>query len=52
MIFRDLTEILKEAAQQFKVITIFRPRQSGKTTLAQETFKNYKYISFNTVDIF
>lgn len=51
MIFRDLTEILKEAAQQFKVITILGPRQSGKTTLAQETFKNYKYISLEDLDI-
>ena len=51
MISRDLTEILKEAAQQFKVITILGPRQSGKTTLAQETFKNYKYISLEDLDI-
>ena len=50
MIHRELTETLREAAQQFKVITILGPRQSGKTTLAQTTFKKHRYISLEDLD--
>ena len=50
MIHRELTVTLREAAQQFKVITILGPRQSGKTTLAQTTFKKHRYISLEDLD--
>jgi predicted AAA+ superfamily ATPase len=50
MIHRELTQTLKQAAKQFKVVTILGPRQSGKTTLAQTTFKKYRYISLEDLD--
>ena len=50
MIKRELAATLKEAAEQFKVVTILGPRQSGKTTLAQTTFKKYRYISLEDLD--
>lgn len=50
MIKRELTQTLKEAADQFKVVTILGPRQSGKTTLAQMTFKKHRYISLEDLD--
>jgi len=45
MITRDLTASILEAASQFPVIAVLGPRQSGKTTLVQKCFPNYKYIS-------
>lgn len=51
LIKRELTKILKEIATQFRVITILGPRQSGKTTLAQETFKKHLYISLEDLDV-
>lgn len=51
MILREMAHILQEAAQQFRVVTILGPRQSGKTTLAQETFKNHTYVSLEDLDI-
>jgi uncharacterized protein len=49
--YRKLTDILIEAAQQFRVVTILGPRQSGKTTLAQTVFTNHRYISLEDLDI-
>ncbi|MFH1643709.1 MAG: ATP-binding protein [bacterium] len=45
MFKRDLDSILIDY-KQFPVIAILGPRQSGKTTLAKHTFKNYVYTSF------
>lgn len=50
MIIRDLAISLTEAAQQFSAIAVVGPRQSGKTTLVQEVFKNHKYISLEDLD--
>jgi predicted AAA+ superfamily ATPase len=36
---------LKSLAGQFPVVAIMGPRQSGKTTLARATFKDFHYIS-------
>jgi len=47
---RDLSKIIKNEGAKFPVIGIFGPRQSGKTTLAQELFKKYKYISLEDFD--
>ena len=38
MIKRDITEELKASAGEYPVVSVFGPRQSGKTTLAQMTF--------------
>lgn len=42
---RDLEAPLKRY-KNFPVIAILGPRQSGKTTLAREFFKNYRFLSF------
>lgn len=51
MIYREITPQLIELANQFPAIAIMGPRQSGKTTLAQEVFKDYIYVSMEELDI-
>lgn len=41
---RDLEGVIKAGALQVPVIAIIGPRQSGKSTLAREIFKNHLYI--------
>src|ERR1700761_7698622 len=48
---RKLTDQIIEASQEFPVIGIVGPRQSGKTTLAQTVFPNHAYISLEDFDI-
>jgi len=50
MIKRTLAKKLKEAAAQFPVVTVTGPRQSGKTTLVRDVFKNYEYVSLELPD--
>jgi len=50
MIRRDITNSLQEAARFFPVVAIIGPRQSGKTTLSCEVFKNHTYISLEDLD--
>lgn len=45
MIKRELTEFLKGMAQKYPVVTLIGPRQSGKTTLACQTFSEYRYVN-------
>jgi len=55
IIKRTLEEKLKLLAIQFGAVTVTGPRQSGKTTLAKETFPTYEYFNFedpNTRSIF
>ena len=47
MIRREAKEALIRLSEQFPIIAITGPRQSGKTTLAKETFPDKKYISFD-----
>ncbi len=42
---------LRLAKQEYPVITITGPRQSGKTTLARSFFADYKYFSLESPDI-
>jgi uncharacterized protein len=51
MIRRELADALVKAAAQFPVVALLGPRQSGKTTLVQNTFKHYTYISLEDLDI-
>lgn len=44
MIHRKITEILKEMAGHFPVISLVGSRQSGKTTLVKKVF-NYQYVN-------
>src|SRR5210317_2417319 len=51
MVRRDITTELLEAAGEYPVVTVFGPRQSGKTTLAQMTFPNKLYFSLEDPDL-
>jgi uncharacterized protein len=42
LIKRTITDQLIQAADEYPVIAIVGPRQSGKTTLAQEQFPRHK----------
>lgn len=50
MITRGITKELEAAAKEFPVVTVFGPRQSGKTTLAQMTFPGKPYFSLEDPD--
>ncbi len=43
MICRDLAPILLQAAEDYPVVTVTGPRQSGKTTLVRELFRGHGY---------
>lgn len=45
MIDRNITDTLSRLGTEFPVVTITGPRQSGKTTLAKNHFKNHEYVS-------
>ncbi len=51
MIYRDITKSLLESAQQFAAVAVLGPRQSGKTTLIQSTFKKHGYVSLEDLDM-
>ena len=51
MVKRDLTEELLEAATEYPVVTVFGPRQSGKTTLVQMAFPDKAYRSLEDPDV-
>lgn len=50
MIPRNLSKAIKKYKHQYPVIAIVGPRQSGKTTFAQELFNNYAYVSLENLD--
>lgn len=50
MIRRQIQSVLVELATSFPVVTVTGPRQSGKTTLCQQTFPNKRYISLEDPD--
>ena len=47
---RDITQHLLDLAKQFSAIAVMGPRQSGKTTLVQEAFPDYAYVSLENLD--
>ena len=48
---RELSGVIKDAARYFSVITITGPRQSGKTTLIRNEFKQLSYYSLENLDV-
>ncbi len=48
---REMSTAINEAAHYFPVITITGPRQSGKTTLIRNEFKNLTYYSLENLDV-
>lgn len=51
MITRDLSNKLIDLFKKYSVITVTGPRQSGKSTLLQVTFPDYKYVSLEDPDM-
>lgn len=51
MIRRDITNELLGSAGEYPVVTIFGPRQSGKTTLVRMTFPDKAYASLEDPDV-
>ena len=51
MIGRNAKETLIRLASQFPVVGITGPRQSGKTTLARDSFPNKQYVTFDDRDM-
>ena len=50
MILRNLKPFILKYADQYPILAIVGPRQSGKTTLAKQCFPGYKYINFESLD--
>lgn len=47
---RAITPDILEGAKYFSVIAILGPRQSGKTTIAKNIFKDHAYVSLEDLD--
>lgn len=45
MIERDITKLFKRAVSTHPVVTVFGPRQSGKTTLVRHALPKYNYVN-------
>ncbi len=50
MVKRTLSQKLCELSQQYPIVTITGPRQSGKVTLVRSEFKDYRYFSLENPD--
>lgn len=50
MIKRKLASCVLKAATQYPSVTLFGPRQSGKTTLARELFPKYAYANLEHLE--
>lgn len=49
---RELEGVIKKGAKQVPIIAIIGPRQSGKSTLAKEIFKNHTYLDMQDAELF
>lgn len=45
MIEREITDVFKTAVATHPVVTVFGPRQSGKTTLVRHVLPHYNYVN-------
>ncbi len=50
MVAREISSHLRTLASQYPVITLTGPRQSGKTTLVRQIFKEKAYINLELLD--
>ncbi|MYD87913.1 MAG: ATP-binding protein [Acidobacteria bacterium] len=50
MIRREITPVLRRLFEQYPVVTVTGPRQSGKTTLCRETFPDLAYVNLEAFD--
>ncbi len=51
MIRRQIEEELHKAAEEYPVITIIGPRQSGKTTLSKICFPDFSYANLENPEV-
>ena len=51
MIKRSLTKKLEYLSKKYPVVSVVGPRQSGKTTLIKNVFKNKPYVSLETPEM-
>jgi predicted AAA+ superfamily ATPase len=49
-IARKMEKILLDLASGYPAVALLGPRQSGKTTLSQATFKDHRYISLENIN--
>ena len=50
MINRNVAKTIREQAEKYPIVAVTGPRQSGKTTLLQNLFPDYTYISMENPD--
>jgi len=51
MFKRNLATVIKKSAQQYPIVTLIGPRQSGKTSLAKKLFPEKAYVNLEPLDI-
>lgn len=51
MFKREIQKELRSSAKNFPVVSIIGPRQSGKTTLVQNTFSKKPYVNLEDLDV-
>lgn len=51
MIEREIAPRLRSLFEQYPIVTVTGPRQSGKTTLCRETFPNLSYANLENLDL-
>uniref|UniRef100_UPI004055C71E ATP-binding protein n=1 Tax=Candidatus Electrothrix sp. TaxID=2170559 RepID=UPI004055C71E len=51
MLNRKIEAELKITADEYPIITIIGPRQSGKTTLARKFFQNHAYVNLENPEL-
>jgi predicted AAA+ superfamily ATPase len=49
---RDQESVIKNGAKQVPIVAIIGPRQSGKSTIAKEIFKNHVYLDMQDAELF
>lgn len=52
MIDRQIEKEIDLLKNEFPIIAILGPRQSGKTTLSRKMFPDYEYVSFEDYDVY
>jgi len=51
MIDRQLEKEIRTLSQEFPILAILGPRQSGKTTVSRKVFPHHEYVSLEDVDV-
>ncbi|WP_319560281.1 ATP-binding protein [Marispirochaeta sp.] len=52
MIDRQIEDEINVLKNEFPIVAILGPRQSGKTTLSRKIFSDYEYVSFEDYDVY